>query len=301
MEKETDDILLKCDLPLKRFASGKVRDIYDLGDELLMVTTDRISAFDYVLPTGIPYKGKVLNGLSVYWFSRTKDIVQNHLITADVRRFPKEVEGYWEILRGRSMMVAKAKRIDIECVVRGYISGSAWKEYEESGTVCGIKLPKGLAESGRLPEPIFTPAMKSDTGHDVNISQEKMADLVGDELTEKLREISLRIYDKAAKKALDGKVIIADTKFEFGIRNGEIILIDELLTPDSSRFWAAEDYSPGGSQKSFDKQFVRDFLESIKWNKSPPAPQLPCDIVEKTSERYLEAYRRITGSPYKDF
>jgi phosphoribosylaminoimidazole-succinocarboxamide synthase len=294
------NIVLETDLPLKVFRKGKVRDIYDLDDRLLMVTTDRISAFDYILPTGIPLKGKVLTALSVYWFGYTKNLIENHLITADAAKFPDNLRKYSQILKGRSMLVKKSERIDIECVVRGYISGSAWKEYKEKGTVCGMPMPKGLAESDRFPEPIFTPAMKSDTGHDVNISVAEMVKQVGKDLTGELEEKSLKIYEKAAKKALGGKIIIADTKFEFGQIKGKTILIDELLTPDSSRFWPLDDYTPGRPQNSFDEQFIRDWLESIKWNKSPPAPTLPKDIVEKTMDRYLEAHKRITGETLRD-
>lgn len=289
------DVLVKTDLPLKSFMRGKVRDIYDLGNDLLMIATDRISAFDSVLPNGIPYKGKVLTGLSVFWFNFTKDIIENHLITANVDEFPDEIREYSRILEGRSMIVKKAERIDIECVVRGYISGSAWKEYMKRGSVCEISLPKGLKESQKLPEPIFTPAIKAETGHDINISEERMVDLIGNELTKGLKKISLQIYEKAFDKAINEGIIIADSKFEFGISDGKPILIDELLTPDSSRFWSLEDYSPGRTQKSFDKQFVRDYLEKIKWDKEPPAPMLPEEIVKRTSQRYLEAYRRITG------
>ncbi len=290
-----DSVVLETALPLRRFARGKVRDVYDLGDKLLMVATDCISAFDYVLPVGIPYKGLVLNGLSAYWFSYMADVSGNHMISADVSDYPEEVSGYAGILKGRSMLVWKAKRIDMECVVRGYISGSAWKEYLEKGTVCGEKMPAGMRESDKLPEPVFTPAMKSDTGHDENISVEKMSELIGKELTCELSEKSLKIYEKGSVKAKKEGIILADSKFEYGIRDDEIILIDELLTPDSSRFWDAGKYAPGSSQASFDKQFVRDYLESIKWDKNPPAPLLPAGIVEKTSERYLEAYQRITG------
>jgi phosphoribosylaminoimidazole-succinocarboxamide synthase len=293
-------IVLETDLPMKIFRKGKVRDIYDLGDKLLMITTDRISAFDYILPTGIPLKGKVLTALSVYWFGYTKNLIENHLITSDVTGFPEELRKYSQILKGRSMLVRKSERIDIECVVRGYISGSAWKEYKEKGTVCGMEMPRGLKESDKFPQPIFTPAMKSDSGHDVNISVAEMAKQVGNDLTKELEEKSLRIYEKAAKKALDGKIIIADTKFEFGRIKGKTILIDELLTPDSSRFWPLDNYTPGKPQNSFDKQFIRDWLESIKWNKSPPAPPLPKDIVEKTMDRYLEAHKRITGGALRD-
>lgn len=295
-----NNVLLKTDLPLKLFMHGKVRDIYDLGNELLMISTDRISAFDCVLPNGIPYKGKVLTGLSVFWFNFTRSIIENHLITANVDEFPDETRKYSNILRGRSMIVKKAKRIDIECVVRGYISGSAWKEYKEKGSVSGISLPKGLKECEELPEPIFTPAIKAETGHDININEKKVAYLIGDELKEKLKKISLNIYKKAFVKAKKRGIIIADSKFEFGISDKKLILIDELLTPDSSRFWSLENYSPGGAQKSFDKQFVRDYLEKIKWNKEPPAPILPEEIVKKTSQRYLEVYKRITGVDIKN-
>ena len=290
-----DSVVLETNLPLRRFARGKVRDVYDLGDKLLMVATDRISAFDYVLPVGIPYKGLVLNGLSAYWFKYMADVVGNHMVSADVSDYPKELSNYACILKGRSMLVWKAKRIDLECVVRGYISGSAWKEYREKGTVCGEKMPAGMHESDKLPEPVFTPALKSDTGHDENISVAKMSEFIGKELTRELSEKSLKIYEKGSVKAKKGGIILADSKFEYGIRDDEIILIDELLTPDSSRFWDVGKYAPGGSQASFDKQFVRDYLESIKWDKQPPAPNLPSGIVDKTSERYLEAYRRITG------
>ncbi len=288
--------MLETNLPLRRFARGKVRDVYDLGDKLLMVATDRISAFDYVLPAGIPHKGAVLTGLSVYWFDRMAGIVGNHLVSSDASKYPEGLSGYAGILKGRSMLVWKAKRIDIECVVRGYISGSAWKEYREKGTVCGEKMPPGLRESDKLPEPVFPPAMKSDTGHDENISVEKMAETIGKELTEELSENSVKVYEKGVAHAKRGGIILADSKFEYGIKDDELILIDELMTPDSSRFWDAEKYAPGGSQESFDKQFVRDYLEGVKWDKKPPAPSLPGEIVDKTSKRYLEAYRRITGS-----
>jgi phosphoribosylaminoimidazole-succinocarboxamide synthase len=291
-----DSVVLETNLPLKRFARGKVRDVYDLGDMLLIVATDRISAFDYVLPAGIPCKGRVLSGLSVYWFGLMSGVVGNHLVSADVSDYPWGLSEYADLLKGRSMLVRKAKRIDIECVVRGYISGSAWKEYREKGTVCGEKMPAGLRESDKLPGPVFTPAMKSDSSHDENIGVDKMAEIVGKELTEELAEKSLKIYEKGVAHARKGGIILADSKFEYGIRDDEIILIDELLTPDSSRFWDAEKYSPGGAQESFDKQFVRDYLEEVKWDKKPPAPGLPDDVIEKTSKRYLEAYRRITGS-----
>ena len=291
-----DSVVLQTNLPLKLFARGKVRDVYDLGDALLMVATDRISAFDYVLPAGIPYKGAVLTGLSVYWFKHMSGVVKNHLISADVSDYPGDLPEHASVLAGRSMLVKKARRIDIECVVRGYISGSAWKEYKECGTVCGESMPRGLRESDALPSLLFTPAMKSDSGHDENISVARMAELIGKELTGELSELSLRVYEKGALRAKKGGIILADSKYEYGIRDGEIMLIDELLTPDSSRFWDADKYAPGGAQDSFDKQFVRDYLLSVKWDKKPPAPNLPDDIVEKTSRRYLEAYCRITGA-----
>lgn len=280
---------------IKPFSIGKVRDIYDLDERLLFIATDRLSAFDVVLPTGIPYKGKVLTALSVFWFNLTKDIIDNHLITADVNEFPKELEPYKEILDGRSMIVKKAKRIDLECVVRAYISGSAWKAYKEKGSICGIKLPSGLKESDKLPEPIFTPTSKSDTGHDVELDYFQAENLIGKELFNEVKEKSIQILLTASKYAESKGIIIADTKFEFGIYDGKVILIDEVLTPDSSRFWSIDDYEPGRSQKSFDKQYVRDYLEEIKWDKNPPAPELPDFVVKKTSEKYLEAHRRLTG------
>lgn len=275
---------------------GKVRDIYDLGEELLIVATDRISAFDVVLPQGIPGKGFVLTQISKFWFDYTRDIVPNHLISTELEDFPAEFHPYREVLEGRSMLVKKAKPLPIECIVRGYITGSGWKEYRESGSVCGIVLPKGLRESDRLPEPIFTPSTKAEIGeHDVNITFEKAAELVGTEIAHEVKRLSLAIYSKALSYALEKGIIIADTKFEFGIGEDGLILIDELLTPDSSRFWPLDDYEPGRGQKSFDKQFVRDYLESIGWNKKPPAPDLPQDIIAKTSEKYFEALRRLRG------
>lgn len=287
--------MLETNLPLKRFSKGKVRDVYDLGENLLIVATDRISAFDYILPSGIPHKGEVLTGLSAYWFAHTQRVVGNHYISSRPIDYPSVAPDSYDLLSGRSMLVKKAKRIDVECVVRGYLSGSAWKEYLESGTVCGEPMPPGLKESDQLPEPIFTPAIKSDSGHDQNVSAGKIAELIGKELTEELSELSFKVYEKGVSVARKGKIILADSKYEYGILDGELILIDELHTPDSSRFWDAGKYAPGGPQESFDKQFVRDYLERIKWNKSPPAPRLPDEIVEKTEKRYLEAYRRITG------
>lgn len=296
-----DDIILTTEIPeLTLFQRGKVRDIYDLGDKLLIIATDRISAFDSILPTGIPMKGAVLTALSVFWFDYTKGLVGNHLISADAGEFPGVPEDSRGILEGRSMLVKKAERIDIECVARGYLSGSAWAEYGEKGSVCGIELPPGLAESEKLPEPIFTPAIKASSGHDENISGERMNEIVGDELGGRLREITLKIYNDAAAYAESKGIIIADTKFEFGLLDEGLILIDELLTPDSSRFWPMDDYSPGMPQKSFDKQFVRDYLVGINWDKEPPAPELPEDIVVKTRDKYLDAHRLITGNELKD-
>ena len=292
-----DSVLLQTDFPdLELFASGKVRDVYQLGaDHLLFVATDRISAFDFVLATGIPNKGRVLTQLSLFWFDFLKDVVPNHLVTADVSRFPAEVQKYSSQLRGRSMMVRRAEMFPVECVVRGYLSGSGWKEYKATGSVCGIKLPRGLRESEQLPEPIFTPATKATTGHDENISFEQMSKLVEPEDARQLRELSLAIYNKAANYARQKGIIIADTKFEFGRTAAGITLADEVLTPDSSRFWPADKYEPGMSQQSFDKQYVRDYLEEIHWNKQPPAPALPAEVARRTSEKYVESYRRLTG------
>jgi len=294
-----NDALLQADFPdLQLHASGKVRDIYKVdASHLLFVATDRISAFDYVLATGIPQKGHVLTQLSLFWFDFLKDIVPNHLATAEVHQYPAELQKYAEQLRGRSMLVVSADMVTIECVVRGYISGSGWKEYKSNGSVCGIKLPAGLRESDKLPEPIFTPATKATTGHDENISFEQMVELAGGELSEKLRELSIHIYQKAADYAETKGIIIADTKFEFGHTAKGLVLADEVLTPDSSRFWPMDKYHPGGPQESFDKQYVRDYLESIKWNKQPPAPALPPEVAAKTSEKYIEAYTQLTGHP----
>jgi phosphoribosylaminoimidazole-succinocarboxamide synthase len=292
-----DPVLLQTDFPgLHLFASGKVRDVYKLGsDHLLFVATDRISAFDYVLATGIPNKGRVLTQISLFWFDFLKDVVPNHLITADVDQYPAEVRQYATQIRGRSMLVKRAQMFPVECVVRGYLSGSGWKEYKASGSVCGIKLPAGLRESDQLPEPIFTPATKATTGHDENISFEQMTKLMDPEDARQLRDLSLEIYSKAAAYARQKGIIIADTKFEFGRTAAGITLADEVLTPDSSRFWPAEKYSRGMAQQSFDKQYVRDYLEEIRWNKLPPAPNLPAEVARKTSEKYVEAYRQLTG------
>jgi phosphoribosylaminoimidazole-succinocarboxamide synthase len=289
-------VLLQTNFPeLTLHARGKVRDLYSLNGHLLFVATDRISAFDYVLATGIPEKGRVLTQLSLFWFDFLKDTVKNHLVTARVEDYPAPLRAHADELRGRSMLVTKAQMIDIECVARGYLSGSGWKEYQQSGAVCGIKLPSGLKESDKLPEPIFTPATKALTGHDENISFEEMAKRTGKELAEKLRDLTLGIYQKAADYAAGRGIIIADTKFEFGQTEQGIILADEVLTPDSSRFWPADKYQPGKAQESFDKQFVRDYLEAIKWNKQPPAPALPDDVAQKTSQKYIQAYKVLAG------
>jgi phosphoribosylaminoimidazole-succinocarboxamide synthase len=295
--KLLDPVVLQTDFPdLQLHASGKVRDVYQLDNErLLFVATDRISAFDYVLATGIPQKGRVLSQISLFWFDFLCDIVPNHVITADVDRYPQVLQKYADQLRGRSMIVQRAEMFPVECVVRGYISGSAWKEYKSTGTVCGIELPAGLRESEAFPEPIFTPATKAVSGHDENISFARMCEIVGTETASHLRDLTLRIYKKAAAYARQRGIIIADTKFEFGRTGKGITLADEVLTPDSSRFWPADKYAPGGAQESYDKQYVRDYLEEIRWNKQPPAPALPAEVANRTSEKYLDAYFQITG------
>jgi phosphoribosylaminoimidazole-succinocarboxamide synthase len=292
-----DPVLLRTEYPdLQLHTSGKVRDVYKIDqNRLLFVATDRISAFDYILATGIPHKGKVLTQISLFWFDFLKDVVPNHLITADVSQYPAEIRKYSDPLRGRSMVVMNADMFPVECVVRGYISGSAWKEYKASGRVCGIELPKGLKESDQLPEPIFTPATKATTGHDENIPFSEMARLIGAEVSEQLRDLTLKVYKKAADYARTKGIIIADTKFEFGRTSRGITLADEVLTPDSSRFWPADQYKPGQAQDSYDKQYVRDYLEEVRWNKQPPAPALPVEVARKTSEKYLEAYQQLTG------
>jgi phosphoribosylaminoimidazole-succinocarboxamide synthase len=277
---------------------GKVRDIYDLGDHLLIVATDRISAFDVVMPNPIPDKGRVLTQLSKFWFDLTKDIVPNHIISVDVRDFPSLCRPYENMLKDRSMLVVKTKVVPVECVVRGYLSGSGRVEYEKTGKICGIRLSKGLVESSKLEEPIFTPATKAELGaHDENINFERMEKMVGKEMAQRLRSLSLAIYKRARDFAEKRGIIIADTKMEFGVKDGKVILIDELLTPDSSRFWPKATYRPGAPQQSFDKQFLRDYLLSLKWNKTPPAPQLPEEIIHKTREKYLEAYEKLVGKP----
>jgi phosphoribosylaminoimidazole-succinocarboxamide synthase len=282
---------------------GKVRDVYDLGQHLLIIATDRISAFDYVLGSGIPDKGRVLTQLSAFWFDHLGDIVPHHCLAVDVDTFPAAVRPHREILRGRSMLVKKTEPLPIECVARGYLSGSGWKDYQRTGAVCGVALPPGLRESDRLPQPIFTPATKAESGHDENISEHAAGEIVGHDLVKRLRELTLSLYQRGVEHADERGIIIADTKFEFGLIRGdaaahggdELILIDEVLTPDSSRFWPKDAYVPGQGQPSFDKQFVRDFLERIGWNKQPPVPSLPDDVVERTREKYIEAYRRLSG------
>jgi phosphoribosylaminoimidazole-succinocarboxamide synthase len=281
---------------LKLFRRGKVRDIWEAGDKLLMVASDRISAFDVVLPTPIPMKGAVLTQLSKFWFGMMGDIVANHLVSADVKEFPEELQPHRDTLRLRSMLVKRAQIFPVECVARGYLVGSGWKEYCETGAVCGIALPAGLRECDRLPEIIFTPATKADEGHDINIPFQEMEKIVGHGYASKLRELTFRIYRRAADFAIEKGIIIADTKFEFGLFGGEIMVCDEVLTPDSSRFWPQEEYEPGRAQASFDKQYVRDYLEEIQFNKHPPGPDLPDSVVKGTTSKYLEAYRLLTGS-----
>jgi phosphoribosylaminoimidazole-succinocarboxamide synthase len=296
-----NEALLYTQLPgIALWNRGKVRDIYDLGEHLLIVATDRISAFDCVMPNGIPDKGRVLTGLSLFWFDLTADLVPNHLVSADVAEFPPSLAAAAEVLRGRSMLVKRSEVVPVECVVRGYLAGSGWREYQERGTVCGHPLPAGLRQADRLPEPLFTPATKAATGHDENISIARMRELVGAETAAALQDKSLALYRRAADYARERGILIADTKFEFGWCDGELLLVDEVLTPDSSRFWDAAQYAPGSSPPSFDKQFVRDYLESLGWNKEPPAPELPPDIVAQTRAKYLDAYRRLVGQDLPD-
>jgi phosphoribosylaminoimidazole-succinocarboxamide synthase len=284
------------DLPgIKKVRSGKVREVFDLGDTLLFVVTDRISAFDVILPDPIPHKGAVLNQISAFWFKRF-DAIQNHVVTADFEEFPKELQPFRQNLAGRSMMVKKTKPLPVECVVRGYLAGSGWKEYQESQSVCGVKLPSGLKLASQLPEPIFTPATKAEKGHDENIDMKQCAKILGEEIADRVKRLSLEIYSRGREYAAQRGIIVADTKFEFGTIDRELLLIDECLTPDSSRFWPKDEYIIGQSPPSFDKQFVRDYLETLDWNKTPPAPRLPNVVIEKTSAKYLEAFRRLTGS-----
>ncbi len=294
----TDDpsVLLTTDLPgCERMARGKVRDIYRVGEQLLIVATDRISAFDVVLPNGIPRKGEVLTKLSIFWFDFLKDVIPTHFVTADVDSYPEPLPSYRDQLGHRSMLVKALDMVPIECVARGYLSGSGWKDYQATGSVCGVKLPPGIRQSGLLPEPVFTPATKAESGHDINISFEEASELIGAELCGKLRDLTLDIYSRASQRVLQEGLVLADTKFEFGMLDGEIVLGDEVLTPDSSRYWPLELYQPGRPQVSYDKQYVRDYLESVDWDKTPPAPELPPEVVANTSEKYLEAYYTITG------
>lgn len=291
-------VVTETDLPLKAFKKGKVRDVYETDNKLLLIVTDRISAFDFVLHEAIPNKGICLTQISKFWFDYFKNTVPSHMISADVKDFPDELKQYENCLKGRSMLVKKAKVFPIECIVRGYISGSAWKSYQKDGTVCGIKLPAGLKESDKFDEPLFTPSTKADTGHDINISFEKMKELVGKETADKLKNLSLKIYKEGAKYARKKGIIIADTKFEFGEIGNEIILIDEVLTPDSSRFWPADLYEPGKSQPSFDKQYVRDYLSTTNWDKNSSPPHLPDEVVTETQNKYKEAYEKITGKKF---
>lgn len=290
------NVILNPELPgIKLFKKGKVRNVFDLGDSLLLVASDRISAFDSVMPNGIPDKGAILTQISLFWFDFTKKIIKNHIIESDVEKYPAELKKYKDLLAKRSVIGKKAELIPVECVVRGYLSGSGWKSYQQEQAICGIKLPTGLKESSKLPEPIFTPTTKAEQGHDLNISFSEVVDQVGKETAETLRDKTIAIYQACAEYALKKGIIIADTKFEFGFVDGEIIIIDEMLTPDSSRFWPADKYQVGQSQPSYDKQFVRDYLESIKWDKEPPAPSLPADVVAGTRQKYLEAFQKLTG------
>jgi len=289
------EVVLQTNLPLPLFGRGKVRDTYDLGDRLLMVATDRISAFDAIMPNGILDKGRVLTLLSAFWFRRTREIIPNHLISIEMADLPESLGTAAEALAGRFMLVRKAKRLDFECVVRGYLAGSGWVDYQRTGAVCGVKLPTGLRQADELPEPIFTPATKAESGHDINISLDEMKNSVGEDLGQAIADVSIAIYRAAAALALDRGIIIADTKMEFGLLDDQLILIDELLTPDSSRFWAVGEYAPGGSPPSFDKQYVRDWLERSGWDKQPPAPALPDEVVAGTTSRYREAYEWLTG------
>jgi len=296
MANSKGETILQFDLPgVKKLRSGKVREIFDLGDRLLLVASDRISAFDVIMPNGIPRKGEVLTQISHFWFEKFSSLVPNHLLASANDPLLKNLQPFAAQLAGRSMIVKKAKPLAIECIVRGYLSGSGWKEYKKSQTVCGIKLPAGLTESAELPEPIFTPSTKAEAGHDENISFEEACKIVGTDLAAQARDLSLKIYRAARDYARQRGIIIADTKFEFGLENGKLILIDEVLTPDSSRFWPADQYAPGRGQPSFDKQFVRDYLETLDWDKTPPGPLLPPEVVAKTTAKYLEAYERLTG------
>jgi phosphoribosylaminoimidazole-succinocarboxamide synthase len=290
-----DEVLLETKLPFPLVARGKVRDIFDLGDSLLFVASDRISAFDCILASGIPCKGRVLTQMSLFWFDFLADVTPNHLLTADFDAYARKLSKYKKMLNGRSMIVKKAQMVQVECVARGYLAGSGWKDYQATGKICGIPLPAGLKDGDRLPEPLFTPATKAVTGHDVNVTFNYIAGSIGVDLAGQLRDLTLDIYSRAAAHALERGIILADSKFEFGFINGKLSLADEVITPDSSRFWPAHQYKPGGAQASYDKQYVRDFLETLAWDKKPPAPALPVDVIRKTSEKYQEAYRQLTG------
>lgn len=294
-------VMMRADLPLPLFSTGKVRDTFDLGDRLLMVASDRISAFDSVMPDGIPDKGRVLTQLSAFWFHRLDHIIPNHLISVDVADLPEAVSAQREELAGRFMIVKRAQRLDFECVARGYLAGSGWLDYQRTGAVCGVALPAGLRQADKLPQPIFTPATKAETGHDLNVSLAEMQAVVGVELGQRIADVTLAIYETAAAYALERGIIIADTKLEFGLLDGELILIDEVLTPDSSRYWPLSDYRPGGSPPSFDKQYLRDWLEASGWDKNPPAPALPPEVTAGVSSRYREAYERLTGETFPTY
>jgi phosphoribosylaminoimidazole-succinocarboxamide synthase len=296
MKRAVREIELK---GIPRFKSGKVREVFDLGDMFLLVASDRISAFDVILAQGIPDKGAVLTQISAFWFRRMEKVAPNHMISADAADFPSKLKPYTELLAGRSMLVRKTEVFPIECVVRGYLAGSGWKDYRGTGKVCGIPLPKGLRESDRLEEPIFTPATKEETGHDINISFAEMERIIGAEWARRIRDVSIEVYSRAREYAAGRGIIIADTKFEFGQADGKLVLVDEALTPDSSRLWPADQYQPGRGQPSYDKQFVRDYLESLAWNKTPPPPDLPDDVILRTREKYLEAYKLLTGTDLK--
>jgi len=291
-------VVTQTELPLKVFKKGKVRDVYGVNDELLLIVTDRISAFDVVLPNPIPYKGVCLTQISKFWFDFFKDTVPSHMVTTEVNQFPATLHAYEDVLKGRSMLVKKAEVFPVECIVRGYISGSAWKSYQKDGTVCGIQLPGGMKESEQFNEPLFTPSTKADTGHDINISFEEMGEIIGEDSAEEIKQLSLTIYDIASNYALEKGIIIADTKFEFGRINDRIAIVDELLTPDSSRFWPADQYESGKGQPSFDKQYVRDYLSTTGWDKKSPPPQLPEEVITGTQQRYQEAYEKLTGKNF---
>ena len=296
MSLTKNSVLTEIKLPgIRHFSSGKVRDVFEVGNGLLIVASDRISAFDCVLPNGIPEKGEVLTQMSVFWFGWLRDVLPTHFVTADFAQYPAELQPFRDRLAGRSMLVRKAEMIQVECVARGYLAGSGWKEYKRDGAVCGIQLPAGLRESDKLPEPIFTPASKAQSGHDENISFDDVSKLVGESVAERLRSLTLEIYSTASQYAEERGIILADTKFEFGFIDGELVLGDEVLTPDSSRFWPRNSYQPGGPQKSYDKQFVRDYLETLAWDKRPPAPPLPPDVIERTGQKYKEAYAVLAG------